>query len=94
MYEKYTFVASVTPNVTYVMYFIQLGLWRLETPKLKATQDKDPTLVCICLLAESINYLSSAALLFSTNSVDDESSLPTFTLVMPLKKDKRFYTLM
>lgn len=32
------------------------------------------------------NYLSSAALRFSTNSVDDESSLPTLTLVIPLKK--------
>lgn len=33
-----------------------------------------------------IHYLSRAALLFSTNSVDEESSLPTLTLVMPLKE--------
>lgn len=33
-----------------------------------------------------IHYLSSAALLFSTNSVDEESSFPTLTLVMPWKK--------
>lgn len=38
------------------------------------------------VLVKYIHYLSRAALLFSTNSVDEESSLPTLTLVMPLKK--------
>ena len=42
----------------------------------------------LVFLSFFLSYLSSADLLFSTNSLDDWSSFPTFTLVIPADEEK------
>lgn len=52
----------------------------------KRAAEIDPQLYFSVWIIEVSSYLSSADLLFSTNSLDDWSSFPTFTLVIPVEE--------
>lgn len=74
---------------TYPIYIIfsmpSASQSEIRFPELSISEEMQfVNLYFMCMSNQACVHLSSAARLFSTNSAEDESSFPTFTLVIPV----------